>query len=131
MFSLARKFVTHPRITSIAGKRAFCAKSLYVGNLNFDTKPEDLSGFFSQIGNVVKVTVPKDLDGNPRGYAFVSFGVGNPEDADLPPTPEEAQQCSDLLHHVQDLTGSVLFNGRTLRVRFDSSFEEANQRSRY
>jgi RNA recognition motif-containing protein len=50
---------------------------LFVGNLNFDTTPDELRELFAQTGEVVSVTMPTDRDtGRPRGFAFVEYASG-------------------------------------------------------
>ena len=47
---------------------------LYVGNMSYDTKEEDLRELFSQAGNVSSVTLIKDRDtGRSKGFAFVEM----------------------------------------------------------
>ncbi len=47
---------------------------LYVGNMSYDTKEEDLRELFSQAGTVSTVTLIKDRDtGRSKGFAFVEM----------------------------------------------------------
>ncbi len=47
-------------------------RTLYVGNLPWSTKAEDLSNFFSQYGEVVSSRVITDREtGRSRGFGFV------------------------------------------------------------
>lgn len=47
---------------------------LYVGNMSYNTKDEDLRTLFSQAGTVVSVEVIKDRDsGQSKGFAFVEM----------------------------------------------------------
>jgi hypothetical protein len=48
-------------------------KRLYVGNLNFQTKAEQLAQHFGAYGNVQDVVIPLDNMGRSRGYAFVEM----------------------------------------------------------
>ncbi len=49
-------------------------KSIYVGNLSFDTTPEQLRELFSMHGEVKSVKVVSDrYTGKPRGFAFVEM----------------------------------------------------------
>lgn len=50
------------------------AKSLFVGNLPFQTSEPELEELFGQAGAVESVTVMRDrMTGRPRGFAFVSM----------------------------------------------------------
>jgi RNA recognition motif-containing protein len=72
---------------------------LFVGNLSFDTTPDELRELFAETGEVVSVTVPTDRDtGRPRGFAFVELS-----------TPEQAAAATEKLN------GREL-GGRALRV---------------
>lgn len=49
-------------------------KSLYVGNISFDTTPEQLHDLFSAHGEVKSVKLVNDrYTGKPRGFAFVEM----------------------------------------------------------
>ncbi|EKX48863.1 hypothetical protein GUITHDRAFT_151713 [Guillardia theta CCMP2712] len=50
---------------------------LYVGNLSFDTRGEDLMQYFSQFGKVDDTTVIMDRDdpGRSRGFGFVTYST--------------------------------------------------------
>jgi RNA recognition motif-containing protein len=48
---------------------------IYVGNLSYDTKEEDLRELFSQAGTVASVALIKDRDtGQSKGFAFIEMG---------------------------------------------------------
>ena len=48
--------------------------SIYVGNLSYDVKQEDLSGVFSAYGTVTRVQLPTDREtGRIRGFGFVEM----------------------------------------------------------
>ena len=50
------------------------SKSLYVGNLPFRAKEEELKALFSEYGTVLSVKIIVDRDtGRPRGYGFVEM----------------------------------------------------------
>lgn len=50
--------------------------SLYVGNLSFEVKPDDLNQVFAEYGTVQRVQVPTDREtGRPRGFAFIEMGT--------------------------------------------------------
>ena len=49
-------------------------KRLFVGNLSFDAKEEDLRKFFLEAGDVESVSIILDRrSGRPKGYAFVEM----------------------------------------------------------
>ncbi|THU55395.1 hypothetical protein C4D60_Mb11t06100 [Musa balbisiana] len=76
---------------------------VYVGNLAWSVRPEDLREYFSRFGNVVSTRVLYDRKGGRnRVYGFLSF------------------TSSDELRAALETSGSVVllvFNGRTLVVR--------------
>ncbi len=79
-------------------------KSIYVGNLPFDSNEDDIRELFQQFGTVDAVKLITDRDtGRPRGFAFVEM-------------PDEDAEAA-----VRELDGKD-FNGRGLRVN------EARQR---
>ncbi|CCQ49568.1 RNA recognition motif domain-containing protein [Crocosphaera watsonii WH 8501] len=48
--------------------------SIYVGNLSYEVKEEDLNEVFAEYGTVKRVHVPTDKEtGRPRGFAFVEL----------------------------------------------------------
>ncbi|CAL9068362.1 unnamed protein product [Musa banksii] len=72
---------------------------VYVGNLAWSVRPEDLREYFSKFGNIVSARVLYDRKGGRnRVYGFLSF------------------TSSDELRAALETSGSV-FNGRTLVVR--------------
>ena len=53
---------------------------VFVGNLDYNTRKEEVQGLFAQIGEIRDVFLPTDREtGRPRGFAFVEFA--NDEDA--------------------------------------------------
>jgi len=81
-------------------------KSLYVGNLPYNTSEDDIRSAFAPHGEVHSVKVITDREtGRPRGFAFVEMGQGDAESA------------------VKAMNGKD-FGGRALRVN------EANERER-
>lgn len=49
---------------------------LYVGNLSFNTPESDLTGLFSQVGQVVNCNLITDkFTGKSRGFAFVEMST--------------------------------------------------------
>jgi RNA recognition motif-containing protein len=56
------------------------AKKLYVGNLSYDVKEDDLVDLFQQYGEVLSAQVIIDRDTNrSKGFAFVELGSGADE----------------------------------------------------
>jgi RNA recognition motif-containing protein len=50
------------------------ASKIFVGNLNFNTRREELEALFGQAGTIRDVFLPTDREtGRPRGFAFVEF----------------------------------------------------------
>ncbi|CAD6890681.1 unnamed protein product [Tilletia controversa] len=50
------------------------SRSVYVGNVDYSTTPEDLHSHFSSCGNINRVTILCDkFTGHPKGYAYVEF----------------------------------------------------------
>merc|ERR1712060_957265 len=48
--------------------------SIYVGNVDYSTRPEELQTFFASCGAVQRVTILTDKwTGHPKGYAYVQF----------------------------------------------------------
>ncbi|MER3475666.1 MAG: RNA-binding protein [Leptolyngbya sp. ERB_1_2] len=51
--------------------------SIYVGNLSYDVKQDDLAEIFAEYGTVKRVQVPTDREtGRVRGFAFVEMAAG-------------------------------------------------------
>ena len=48
-------------------------RTVYVGNLDFNTEEWKLEEYFSQDGKVERVNMPKSPEGRARGFAFVQF----------------------------------------------------------
>ena len=64
------------------------ATKLFVGNLPFNTTPEELENVFGQSGSVTSVNIITDkFTGRSRGFGFVEMG-----------TEEEAQAAVENLH---------------------------------
>ena len=50
------------------------SNKIFVGNMSYETTPDELESVFSEVGVVVDVSVPTDrTTGRPRGFAFVEF----------------------------------------------------------
>jgi RNA recognition motif-containing protein len=57
-------------------------KSIYVGNISFETTPDQLRELFGRHGNVLSVKLISDrYTGKPRGFAFVEMDDDSAEDA--------------------------------------------------
>ncbi|MBF2028825.1 MAG: RNA-binding protein [Oscillatoriales cyanobacterium C42_A2020_001] len=55
--------------------------SIYVGNLSYDVKPDDLTQAFAEYGTVKRVQLPTDREtGRLRGFAFVEMETDAEED---------------------------------------------------
>ena len=53
---------------------------IFVGNLDYNTRKEEVQGLFVQVGEIRDVFLPTDREtGRPRGFAFVEYA--NDEDA--------------------------------------------------
>lgn len=56
--------------------------SIYVGNLSYQVKEEDLEQAFAEYGTVTSVQLPTDREtGRPRGFAFVEMKSESEETA--------------------------------------------------
>jgi cold-inducible RNA-binding protein len=92
--------------------------NIYVGNLSFDTREEDLQTAFAEYGAVTSAAIIKDkFSGQSRGFAFVEMANNG-----------EAQKA------IEGLNGSDL-HGRSLNVnearpREERSAGGGNNRSR-
>lgn len=47
--------------------------TVFVGRLNYKTKEEQLRSSFSKFGTIESISIVKDGEGDPKGYAFVVF----------------------------------------------------------
>ena len=47
--------------------------TLFVGRLSYDTSDKKLRREFEQFGPIKSIKIVQDLEGKPRGYAFVEF----------------------------------------------------------
>ena len=47
---------------------------VFVGNLDYNTRKEEVQGLFAQVGTIRDVFLPTDREtGRPRGFAFVAY----------------------------------------------------------
>ena len=57
-------------------------KNIFVGNLDFASREDDLQKLFEPFGAVASITIVRDRDtGNPRGFAFVEMSDAAQADA--------------------------------------------------
>lgn len=50
-------------------------RSVYVGNVDYGTTPQELQEHFNKCGKVVRVTIMVDkYSGHPKGFAYIEFG---------------------------------------------------------
>ncbi|KGQ95950.1 polyadenylate-binding protein 2 [Candida albicans P37005] len=74
-------------------------RSVYVGNVDYQSTPEQLEEFFHGVGVIERVTILFDrFSGLPKGYAYIEFEQ-----------TESVQKAIDELHGKE-------FRGRELRV---------------
>ncbi|CDK29206.1 unnamed protein product [Kuraishia capsulata CBS 1993] len=74
------------------------SKSIYVGNVDYDSTPEELQKHFQACGSINRVTILTDkFTGNPKGFAYIEFSD--------PAYVTEALNLND-----------SLFRGRNLKV---------------
>jgi RNA recognition motif-containing protein len=67
---------TPRRIEKSVERRTVISAKIFVGNLNFSTRKEELSELLSAVGEIKDVYLPSDrATGRPRGFAFVQFAT--------------------------------------------------------
>jgi len=49
------------------------ARSVYVGNVDYEASPEELQTHFQDCGPINRVTILTDKFGNPKGFAYIEF----------------------------------------------------------
>lgn len=87
------------------------SSKLYVGNLSYQTRQEDLADAFAQYGEIADVKIIQDrMTGRSRGFGFVTFA-----------TSESAKEA--LKMDGQDL------GGRNITVSFAQEKPEGERRS--
>ncbi|XP_063712693.1 U1 small nuclear ribonucleoprotein 70 kDa-like [Symsagittifera roscoffensis] len=59
--------------TEITDATSDSFKTLFVARLNFDTSESKLRREFEHYGPIRKIKIVHDLDGKPRGYAFIEY----------------------------------------------------------
>ncbi|KAL0477476.1 polyadenylate-binding protein [Acrasis kona] len=61
-------------LTSVSEtKEEVDARSVYVGNVDYESVPEELQKHFESCGTINRVTILTDRFGGPKGYAYVEF----------------------------------------------------------
>ncbi|KAI8368303.1 uncharacterized protein BYT42DRAFT_586086 [Radiomyces spectabilis] len=90
-----------------APKRVTHVRQLFVGNLPFRVRWQDLKDLFRKAGNVIRTDVALSYDNRSKGHGTVLFA-----------TVEEAQHAIDILHNYK-------WQGRVLEVREDRGFVES------
>jgi RNA recognition motif-containing protein len=84
----------------------FLSQRIYVGNLPFSAREEEVRGLFATYGEVITVVLPTDREtGRPRGFGFVEMAN------------EDAQKAIDALNGAD-------FGGRALNVNVAREREE-------
>lgn len=48
---------------------------IYCGNLSFEAEEDQVTGLFSEFGEVFDIYMPRESDGSSRGFAIVNMGV--------------------------------------------------------
>ncbi|KAF6063907.1 RNA recognition motif family protein [Candida albicans] len=100
MFSLLPCSETEEeRQERLAKQEEIDGRSVYVGNVDYQSTPEQLEEFFHGVGVIERVTILFDrFSGLPKGYAYIEFEQ-----------TESVQKAIDELHGKE-------FRGRELRV---------------
>ncbi|MGQ9695529.1 MAG: RNA recognition motif domain-containing protein [Thermodesulfobacteriota bacterium] len=81
---------------------------IYVGNVPFQATETDLRTHFSQAGDVVSVTIPKDQQsGQSRGFAFIEMS-----------TRHEAQKAVSMLNKRNFMEKVLLVKEARIRRSF-------------
>eukprot|EP01118_Nematostelium_gracile_P016290 TRINITY_DN6708_c0_g1_i1.p1 TRINITY_DN6708_c0_g1~~TRINITY_DN6708_c0_g1_i1.p1 ORF type:complete len:182 (+),score=64.91 TRINITY_DN6708_c0_g1_i1:132-677(+) len=58
----------------VANKEEVDSRSIYIGNVDYSTTPEELKQHFNASGTVERVTILYDkFTGHPKGFAYVEF----------------------------------------------------------
>jgi RNA recognition motif-containing protein len=71
---LGTSFLAHPNSSLSNPESRTRMKNIFVGNLSFDTREQDIRTLFEGYGTVDRVSVVTDRDtGQPRGFAFVEM----------------------------------------------------------
>ncbi|TKR93246.1 hypothetical protein L596_007740 [Steinernema carpocapsae] len=71
VFEMAENF---PSSSSSEERKEVDLRSIYVGNVDYQSRPEELKEFFEECGMVERVTIlANKYTGHPKGYAYVEF----------------------------------------------------------
>ncbi|SAM06462.1 hypothetical protein [Absidia glauca] len=90
--------VDHSMYSAEEDKETIDARSVHVGQVDYDSSPEELEAHFQSCGAIHRVTILCDkFTGHPKGYAYVEFAKPS------------------FVNHAVALDGS-LFRGRLLKV---------------
>lgn len=74
--------------------------NIYIGNLSFQAKEQELIDLFEEFGEVVSVKIINDkYTGKPRGFAFVEMA-----------DEDDAQDAIDSLHETEFLGRNIIVN---------------------
>ncbi len=89
-------------------------RKIFVGNLNFKMKTEDLEKMFSKFGDIEDCVVITDRETNrSKGFGFVTFG-----------DDESAAKAIEEMHEKE-------FDGRKITVNIAEEKERGNDRPRF
>ncbi|GAB2215279.1 hypothetical protein Drorol1_Dr00019662 [Drosera rotundifolia] len=88
-----------PKTPAKPQSQEFGSKTLYVGNLPYSAKQEDVENLFKDVGEIEEIRFASDQDGRFKGFAHVEFA-----------TAEDAKKALEM----QPLD----LSGRTLRLDF-------------
>jgi RNA recognition motif-containing protein len=90
------------------------AKNIYVGNLSYDTREQDLESLFGQYGTVASAKIISDRDTNrSKGFGFVEMEDASAADA-----------------AISELDGRE-YQGRNIKVNEAKEREERPRRNDY
>ena len=99
--------------------------SIYVGNLSYDVKAEDLNAVFAEYGSVKRVQLPTDREtGRPRGFGFVE--MPNDDQAQAQPqavVPPQATSA-DRFQQLEEQRKAALAAMEEQRAAMQKSMEE-------
>jgi RNA recognition motif-containing protein len=96
--------------------------NIYVGNLNYQTREEELDALFSNFGKVVSVKIMTDRDtGRSKGFAFIEME-----------SESEGQQAVSNLNQFEFKDRSLVVNeARPRTERPKRSFNDSPRNNRY
>ncbi len=97
--------------------------NIYVGNLNYKVREDEIESLFAEYGEVGSVKIIKDREsGRSKGFAFVEMT-----------NDEEGQQAIDALHETEFLQRNLVVNEARPQSSDDRGSRGNNRenRSRY